>query len=196
MKFLSMLFAMTLSFQIINTAYAKSPEKYGDLVKVKMETTYGDIELELNHKKAPITVKNFLKYAKKGFYEGTIFHRVINGFMIQGGGFTKNLERKSTDATIKNEAHNGLANEVGTIAMARTGEVDSATAQFFINVNNNSSLNHTSTNPRGYGYAVFGKVSKGMPTVNKIKLAKTTRKSSHNNFPVETILIKKISILK
>jgi peptidyl-prolyl cis-trans isomerase B (cyclophilin B) len=196
MKILSILFAMTLSLQLISISNAKSPEKYGDLVKIKMETSYGEIELELNHKKAPITVKNFLSYAKKGFYEGTIFHRVIKGFMIQGGGFNKDLERKSVEASIQNEADNGLANEVGTIAMARTGEVHSATAQFFINVNNNTSLNHTSKNPRGYGYAVFGRVTKGMPIINKIKLAKTMQKTPHNNFPVEPILIKKIIILK
>ena len=136
---------------------------------VKMETNYGDIILELNQEKAPITVKNFLQYTDNKFYDGTIFHRVINNFMIQGGGLTKDMKKKTTLAEIKNEADNGLKNEVGTIAMARTNVVDSATSQFFINVKDNNFLNHRGKNPRDYGYTVFGKVTEGMTVVNRIK---------------------------
>ena len=125
-------------FVSLSMAQAKTPKKWPDKVKVSMTTNHGEILLELDHKKAPLTVRNFLKYVEDGFYNGTIFHRVINGFMIQGGGFTKDMTRKETREAIKNEADNGLSNEVGTIAMARTQDVDSATAQFFINVNNNS----------------------------------------------------------
>jgi peptidyl-prolyl cis-trans isomerase B (cyclophilin B) len=193
---MKLLTALLLCFQFSFAIQAKTPPALGDKVKIKMETSHGDIVLELNNKKAPVSVKNFLAYVNSGFYKDTIFHRVINGFMIQGGGFTKDLDRKTTLDKIKNEADNGLANEVGTIAMARTGEVHSATSQFFINVNNNASLNHTSKNPRGFGYAVFGRVTKGMPVVNKIKLVKTTRKSGHANFPVEPVIIKNVSIIK
>jgi len=161
-----------------------------------MTTNHGEILLELDHKKAPITVKNFVKYVEDGFYNGTIFHRVIDGFMIQGGGFTKEMSKKETRNAIKNEAHNGLSNEVGTIAMARTQDVDSATAQFFINVNNNSSLNHMDKSQRGYGYAVFGKVVKGMPVVNKIKLTRTTVNGRHRNFPASPVIIEKATVVK
>ncbi len=196
MKLLSILSTIFICMQLSTLAEAKTPPLYGEKVTVKMETSYGNIILELNNKKAPVSVKNFLSYIKSGFYKGTIFHRVIKSFMIQGGGFTKELERKTTMDKIKNEADNGLSNEVGTIAMARTGEIHSATSQFFINVNDNANLNHTSKNPRGFGYAVFGRVTKGMPVVNKIKLAKTTRKSGHANFPIKPIVIKNISIVK
>ncbi len=147
--------------------------KPGERPVVVMETNQGVIEIELNPDKAPISVKNFLEYVDSGFYAGTIFHRVINNFMIQGGGFTKDLQRKDTRQPIKNEADNGLKNDLGTVAMARTGVVDSATSQFFINVKNNDFLNHTSKDPRGYGYAVFGKVVSGMDVVNKIKAGET-----------------------
>ena len=164
-------------------------------VKVKMETSYGEIVLELNQEKAPITVKNFLKYTDNKFYEGTIFHRVINDFMIQGGGLTADMKKKTTLAEIKNEADNGLKNEVGTIAMARTNNVDSATSQFFINVKDNNFLNHRGKNPRDYGYTVFGKVIKGMPVVNRIKTAATTFKNGRQNVPTEPIIIKKVTRL-
>lgn len=157
--------------------------------KVVIKTSKGEIEVELFEDKAPISVKNFLSYADKGHYKGTIFHRVMDGFMIQGGGMDKDMKEKSTSAPIKNEADNGLKNEVGTLAMARTNEVDSATSQFFINVVDNPALDHTSKDARGYGYAVFGKVIKGMPVVNQIKAVKTGSRFPHENVPVEPVVI-------
>jgi len=143
---------------------------------VLIETNQGNVKVELFQKEAPISVKNFLDYAKSGFYNGTIFHRVIPGFMIQGGGFSQDLMPKQTKAPIKNEAANGLKNDRGTIAMARTGVVDSATAQFFVNVVNNNFLNHNPAGgPMAYGYAVFGKVVEGMDVVDKIAATKTGR---------------------
>lgn len=158
---------------------------------VILETTAGDIEVTLNEAKAPISVKNFLSYVDDGFYNGTIFHRVINGFMIQGGGMDEKFKEKTPKAPIKNEAGNGLNNEAATIAMARTNIVDSATAQFFINVNDNTPLNHRDETPAGFGYAVFGKVTKGMDVVNKIKMVKTGNRGPHADVPVENIVIKK-----
>lgn len=163
--------------------------------KVLMKTSAGEIELELFDDKAPISVKNFLMYVDKGFYKGTIFHRVIDGFMIQGGGFTPEMTQKPTEAPIKNEATNKIANEIGTIAMARTMDVDSATAQFFINVNNNDFLNHTSPTPQGYGYAVFGKVTKGMPVVNKIKGMPTGVKNGMTDVPNTAVQILEVKRL-
>jgi len=156
---------------------------------VLIKTTKGDIQVELDEKNAPITTKNFLNYVDKKHYDGTVFHRVIDGFMIQGGGMTKDMKDKSTDAPIKNEANNGLKNDVGTIAMARTNVVDSATSQFFINVNNNDFLNYRGNNPAQYGYCVFGKVVKGMDVVNAIKKVKTHNSGMHQNVPVEAIEI-------
>ncbi len=164
------------------SAYAANPV-------VVIKTNKGDIEAELFEDKAPISVKNFLSYMKKGSYKDVIFHRVIDGFMIQGGGFDKDMNQKKTDAPIKNEATNGLKNEAGTLAMARTGVVDSATSQFFINVSNNDFLNHRDTSAMGYGYAVFGKVIKGMPVVNMIKSVKTTNKGGHQDVPAEAVVI-------
>lgn len=159
---------------------------------VVMTTSHGVIEIELNQEKAPLTVANFLKYVDEKFYDKTIFHRVIPGFMIQGGGFTKKMEQKTTRATIKNEANNGLLNDVGTIAMARTSDPDSATAQFFINVEDNASLNHSAPTEAGWGYAVFGKVTKGMDVVNRIKAVRTGTLSGHQNVPMDTVLIKSV----
>ena len=136
---------------------------------MEIKTNLGNIELELDAEKAPKTVENFLKYVKTGFYDGTIFHRVISGFMIQGGGFEPNMNQKETLDPIENEADNGLSNLVGTIAMARTNDPHSATAQFFINTADNLFLNHTEKNSRGWGYAVFGKVSSGLEVVKKIE---------------------------
>lgn len=158
---------------------------------VLMETTAGNIKLELYEDKAPETVDNFLKYVDSGHYNGTIFHRVIDGFMIQGGGFDKEMNQKATKAPIKIESDNGLKNDVGTIAMARTSDPNSATSQFFINVVPNKMLDFTAKNPMGYGYAVFGKVIEGMDVVNKIKAVKTGSKQGHQNVPVETIEIVK-----
>lgn len=156
---------------------------------VIMETSLGTMEIELNQEKAPATVKNFLSYVDDKFYEGTIFHRVISNFMIQGGGFTKEMTQKPTRGPIKNEADNGLRNEPGTIAMARTSDPHSATSQFFINVSENSFLNHTSETPQGWGYAVFGKVTKGMDVVKRIQTVKTTNRAGHSNVPVEPVVI-------
>ena len=188
-------FFTALCLTLLTQVFAAPAKDLNKTVKVKMETNYGDIVLELNQEKAPITVKNFLKYTDIKFYEGTIFHRVINNFMIQGGGLTADMKKKTTLAEIKNEAHNGLKNEVGTIAMARTNSVDSATSQFFINVKDNNFLNHKGKNPRDYGYTVFGKVIKGMPVVNRIKTAATSSKNGRQNVPVEPIVIKKVTRL-
>ncbi|MDD2852226.1 MAG: peptidylprolyl isomerase [Desulfuromonadaceae bacterium] len=159
---------------------------------VTMETTLGMIKIELYEKEAPLSVKNFLDYTRKGFYNGTIFHRVINGFMIQGGGFTSDLRQKPTNPPIKNEAANGLKNARGTIAMARTGAPDSATAQFFINVVDNSNLNRP--NPDGFGYAVFGKVVDGMGVVDKIKSVKTVTRG-FTDVPETPVIIKSVTVV-
>ena len=161
---------------------------------VKLSTNFGDITLELNAEKAPITVKNFLHYVENGFYDGLIFHRVINGFMIQGGGFDTNMKQKTTEAQIKNEADNGLGNEMYTIAMARTSIPDSASSQFFINVNDNDFLNHTSPTPSGWGYCVFGKVTEGMDVIDKIKTVKTTNRAGHQDVPDEPVIIEKATV--
>lgn len=156
---------------------------------VTLKTTLGDITLELYADKAPETVANFLQYVADGHYNGTIFHRVIDGFMIQGGGFTKDMQQKPTRAPVKNEAANGLKNERGTIAMARTADPHSASAQFFINVVNNDFLNFRSPDRNGYGYCVFGKVVSGMDVVDKIKGVRTATRGFHENVPVEPVII-------
>lgn len=168
----------------------ESIKKGSTMTNVIIETSMGNIEIELNNEKAPISAENFLKYVDSGHYDGTIFHRVIDNFMIQGGGFSAGMKEKKTGAQIKNEAQNGLKNLRGTLAMARTGVVDSATAQFFINVKDNVFLDHSDPSPRGFGYAVFGKVISGMDVVDKIKVAKTTTKDGMENVPVEDIIIK------
>lgn len=159
-----------------------------------METSLGTIKIELFQKDAPISVKNFLDYASNGFYNGTIFHRVINGFMIQGGGFTPDMTPKKTNAPIKNEATNGLKNDRGTLAMARGGDPNSATAQFYINVVDNANLNRP--NPDGNGYAVFGKVLEGMDVVDKIKSVKTGTNRGFRDVPETPVLIKSVKIQK
>ena len=161
---------------------------------VTLKTNYGDITLELFADTAPATVENFLNYVKEGFYDNTIFHRVIDGFMIQGGGFTPDMDQKSTNAPIANEANNGVANEKGTIAMARTNDPHSATAQFFINVNNNDFLNFSSESVNGWGYCAFGKVSEGMDVVEKIKAVKTGTSGFHQDVPAEPVVIEKAVI--
>ena len=161
---------------------------------VTFKTNFGDITLELFEDKATKTVENFLSYVKDGFYDNTIFHRVIEGFMIQGGGFTVDMDQKDTKDTIENEANNGIANEKGTIAMARTNDPHSATAQFFINVNNNDFLNHTSESVNGWGYCAFGKVTEGMDVVEKIKSVKTGSHGYHQDVPVEPVIIEKAII--
>jgi peptidyl-prolyl cis-trans isomerase B (cyclophilin B) len=163
---------------------------------VKLETSMGDILIELDEEKAPKTAANFLEYVEAGHYDGTIFHRVIDGFMIQGGGMNAAMEEKPTRQPIENEADNGLANEAYTIAMARTMDPHSATAQFFINVKNNDFLNHTDKTPQGWGYAVFGKVSEGQGVVNKIKKVATGRKGMHDDVPVEPVSVIKAEVVK
>jgi len=163
---------------------------------VKLETDLGDIIIELDEEKAPITTANFLNYVKSGHYDGTIFHRVIDGFMIQGGGMNADMEERATGDSIENEADNGLTNDAYTVAMARTMDPHSATAQFFINIKNNDFLNHTAKTPQGWGYAVFGKVTKGQGVVNKIKAVDTGRKGMHDDVPVEPIAIQKAEIVE
>ncbi|MBP3222260.1 MAG: peptidyl-prolyl cis-trans isomerase [Neisseriaceae bacterium] len=162
---------------------------------VKMETSMGDIELVLDEKAAPKSVANFVKYANKGHYNGTIFHRVIPNFMIQGGSFTPDMTQKATDAPIPNEAANGLKNQVGTIAMARTSDPNSATSQFFINVADNEFLNFKAPTPQYYGYAVFGRVSKGMEVVNKIVAVPTGNHGMHQNVPQKPVVIKSVKVI-
>ncbi len=156
---------------------------------VIMKTSKGDIKIELDPKSAPLTVENFLKYVDDGHYNGTIFHRVIANFMIQGGGFTKEMEQKPTRSPVKNEAANGLKNKRGSIAMARTGVIDSATSQFFINVVDNEFLNHTAPNPQGFGYCVFGQVVEGLDVVDQIRAVKTGRQAGMSDVPAETVEI-------
>lgn len=159
---------------------------------VVMETTLGNITIELLQDRAPVTVENFLQYVNDGFYAGTVFHRVIEGFMIQGGGFTANLSQKPTRAPITNEADNGESNARGTIAMARTAVVDSATAQFFINtVDNSLSLDHQG--PQNFGYAVFGRVTEGMDVVDKIAGVSTSQQGPHANVPIEPVVINAVT---
>jgi peptidyl-prolyl cis-trans isomerase B (cyclophilin B) len=162
---------------------------------VKLHTNYGVITLTLFAEKAPLTVANFLEYVKEGFYDNTIFHRVIDGFMVQGGGFAPGMKQKPTKATVKNEANNGLANNTGTVAMARTNEPHSATAQFFINVNDNSFLNFRSESPDGWGYCVFAEVSDGMDVVNKIKQVSTGNAGYHQDVPIEDVVIQKVELI-
>jgi cyclophilin family peptidyl-prolyl cis-trans isomerase len=166
---------------------AANPQSSNPVVVI--QTSAGDITVELFRDKAPKTVESFLSYVQSGFYKGTIFHRVIKGFMIQGGGLTATMDRKQTKAPIQNEAGNGLKNERGTIAMARTSEVNSATSQFFINTANNVSLNHTGENPEKFGYAVFGKVIDGLNVVDKIEQTPTATKGAYNDVPVQPIAI-------
>lgn len=156
---------------------------------VILHTNFGDIKLELNKEKAPITVENFVSYVNDGHYNGTVFHRVIDGFMVQGGGFDADMQQKSTKDPIKNEANNGLKNDVGTVAMARTQDPHSASAQFFINVKNNDFLNFSAETTQGWGYAVFGKVVDGMDVVEKIKAVKTGNKGFHQDVPLDPVII-------
>jgi len=162
---------------------------------ILMTTTVGPMTLELDADNAPKTVENFLYYVSSGFYDGTIFHRVINNFMVQGGGFTADMEQKATQAPIENEANNGLKNARGTIAMARTQDPHSATAQFFINVQDNDFLNHTGENMQGWGYAVFGKVTEGEDVLDKIRCVQTGSQAGHQDVPVEPIIIESVTVI-
>ncbi|MFX4228268.1 MAG: peptidylprolyl isomerase [Porticoccaceae bacterium] len=162
---------------------------------INLVTNFGTISIALDFENAPKSAENFQQYCEEGFYDGTIFHRVINGFMIQGGGMTEDMSQKTTRAPIENEADNGLKNAKGTLAMARTGDPHSATAQFFINVSDNDFLNHTGKNPQGWGYAVFGKVIDGMDVVEKIKVLKTGNRGMHRDVPVEPVIIEKCEVV-
>jgi cyclophilin family peptidyl-prolyl cis-trans isomerase len=173
---------------------ASTGQALADNPKVRMETTAGTITIELYPDQAPKSVENFLAYVDEGYYDGTVFHRVIDGFMIQGGGFTDDLQKKPAKDAIENEADNGLKNERGTVAMARTGDPHSATSQFFINHKDNDFLNHSGKNPRGWGYAVFGKVTDGMEVVDKIATAPTGGKGPFpTDVPKSTIVIEKVT---
>ncbi len=162
---------------------------------VIIRTTFGDIKLELDAEKAPITVANFLEYARAGFYDGTIFHRVINNFMIQGGGFDTSMSQKPVRKPIQNEADNGLKNDFGTIAMARTTDPHSATAQFFINVKDNDFLNHSGKNMQGWGYAVFGRMVDGEDVLEKIRNVKTASSRGHQDVPVDAVIIETVEVI-
>lgn len=163
---------------------------------IKLHTNFGDITLELDSEKAPLTVQNFKDYVTSGHYDNTIFHRVIDGFMIQGGGFEPGMIQKPTRAPIRNEAANGLKNDKYTIAMARTSDVHSASAQFFINVVDNDFLNYSSPTPQGFGYCVFGKVVEGQDVVDKIKKVRTGNRGGHQNVPVENVIIEKAEMVE
>jgi cyclophilin family peptidyl-prolyl cis-trans isomerase len=179
--------ATVLSFPLASAAQSKG----ADCSKVKLTTSMGAITLALDKEKAPVSVENFVKYVKSGHYDGTVFHRVMDGFMVQGGGFTKDMQQKPTAGPIKNEASNGLKNEAYTVAMARTGVRDSATSQFFINVANNERLNYTGETPPGWGYAVFGKVVSGQDVVDKIRKLPTGDAGMHQNVPTTPVVIEK-----
>ena len=162
---------------------------------VKIKTNYGELSLELDAEKAPITVANFLEYVQSGFFNNTIFHRVIDSFMVQGGGFEPGMNQKPTRATIKNEADNGLKNDIYTVAMARTSDPNSATAQFFINASNNDFLNYTSPTPQGWGYCVFGKIVEGQDVIDKIRKVRTGSKGGHQDVPLEDVVIESAEVV-
>ena len=184
---LVLLAALTLPFSLSAAETAKTVNP-----RVRMTTSLGVIDIELDAGKAPKTVANFLGYVDKGFYNGTIFHRVIPGFMIQGGGMTAGMKEKPTGAKIQNEADNGLKNLAGTLAMARTSDPHSASAQFFINTADNGFLDHRDKTMQGWGYAVFGKVTKGMDVVKKIEAVQTSNAGMHQNVPKQDVVIRKI----
>jgi peptidyl-prolyl cis-trans isomerase A (cyclophilin A) len=196
--FKKVLVTLTLALLCASPVLGKDAPAAGKNPTVEIETTLGNITVELFAKEAPLSVKNFLEYANSGYFNGTIFHRIIPGFMIQGGGLTPELQPKpGSRPPIKNEAGNGLKNDRGTLAMARTNVVDSATAQFFINVNNNEPLNHRDDSISGYGYAVFGKVITGMDVVDKIVMTPQERKNSvFENVPKTPVVIKSVKVLK
>ena len=189
-KFMTALLAVAVILLLAGPASVKAADP-----AVKIETTMGDIYLRLDADKAPVTVANFLQYVQSGFYNGTIFHRVIKGFMIQGGGLTETMNQKPTRAPIKNEAKNGLRNAPYTIAMARTSEPDSATAQFFINTGSNRFLDFDKASD-GVGYAVFGKVVKGSDVVKKIEASQTTVRGVYQDVPVTPVVIKSVTVVK
>ena len=179
----------------LSASQTQSQTVKGNLPMVKLETNLGSITIELDSEKAPVSVKNFIDYVESGFYNGTIFHRVIDGFMIQGGGFEPGLKQKATGPSIKNEAANGLKNDKYTVAMARTPDPHSATAQFFINVKDNDFLNYTAPNQQGFGYCVFGRVVAGTETVDAIRKVKTGTRGAFRDVPVDDVVITKAEVL-
>ncbi len=192
----SLLFACALPLAAADQAPSSSCTPKGNApMKVKLTTSMGPIVIQLDKDKAPVSTDNFLKYVESGHYNGTIFHRVMDGFMIQGGGFTKDMQQKPTNPPIKNESTNGLKNDNYTVAMARTNVRDSATAQFFINVKDNDFLNYSGENMQGWGYAVFGKVVEGKDTVDKIKKVPTGNAGMHQNVPTTPVVIEKAECL-
>ena len=192
--FLARFFTLFAGLALGSAALATTPAALDPTPHVALKTNLGEIVLELDQQKAPKSVANFLQYVKSGYYKGTVFHRVIDGFMIQGGGFDKNMKQKATKAPIKNEAQNGLQNVTYSVAMARTGDPNSATAQFFINVNNNAALDYPGRD--GFGYAVFGKVVSGMDVVDKIKAVPVADKGPFENVPVTPVVIESATLLK
>ena len=196
-KALSTLFLGWLLCFNTQAATASQPPTYkGKPPMVKLHTNHGNITLQLDAEKAPATVQNFLNYVRSGFYDGTIFHRVIDGFMLQGGGFEPGMDQKATLAPIQNEAANGLKNEMYTVAMARTSDPHSATAQFFINVKDNSFLDYTAPNANGYGYCVFGKVVEGKEVVDEIRKVKTGTRNGFQDVPQVDVVISKAEIVE
>lgn len=188
------IFKLLAIMLLASSAFTQSLLAEGNPTAV-IRTSVGDIHLELLADKAPISVENFINYANSGTYDGTIFHRVISNFMIQGGGFTQEMEKKATREPITNEANNGLSNDRGTISMARTNHPHSATTQFFINTQDNPNLNHTDeSSSRAWGYAVFGRVTEGMDVVDEIRFVETTRKPPYSDVPVEAVIIQTIEI--
>mgnify|MGYP003945219071 FL=1 len=190
-RFCTLFAGLTLGSAVVAAAPATALDP---TPHVALKTSMGEIVLELDQEKAPKSVANFLQYVKSGYYKGTVFHRVIDGFMIQGGGFDKNMKQKATKAPVQNEAQNGLQNVTYSIAMARTGDPHSATAQFFINVNDNGALDYPGRD--GFGYTVFGKVIKGMDVVDKIKAVPVADKGPHQNVPVTPVVIESATLLK
>jgi len=201
MKLQGLLATLMLSCLLLGAAQAapisqqQSAQK-GKNSMVKLETNHGNITIELDAERAPATVKNFLDYVTSGFYDNTVFHRVIDGFMIQGGGFEAGMKEKPTKAPIRNEAANGLTNDKYTLAMARTSDPHSATAQFFINIKDNSFLNYTAPNAQGYGYSVFGKVVSGTEVLDVIRKVKTGNNAGHQDVPVEDVILIKAEVVK
>lgn len=193
-RFCTLFAGLTLGSAVVAAAPAPPSATLDTTPHVALKTSMGEIVLELDQEKAPQSVANFLQYVKSGYYKGTVFHRVIDGFMIQGGGFDKNMKQKATKAPIRNEAQNGLQNVSYSIAMARTGDPHSATAQFFINVNNNGALDYPGRD--GFGYTVFGKVIKGMDVVDKIKAVPVADKGPHQNVPITPVVIESVTLLK
>jgi cyclophilin family peptidyl-prolyl cis-trans isomerase len=193
---LGALIAFLILFSIVLSPMESSAKGTEDNPQVYVKTNVGMFVIELYKDKAPITVENFLSYVDKKYYDGTIFHRIIPTFMIQGGGFLPDMTKKETAPPIKNEATNGLKNEKYTVSMARTQVVDSATSQFFINVADNFGLDHKDTTPRGYGYAVFGKVIEGTDVIDKIKAVKTAKKGAYSDVPVKPVVIKAIRVME